>query len=67
MCATTSGTLTLASMLTDPLIQAVMRSDRVSEHDYAALLFRVKDSLAERGWPVPPPAAELPAGELAPA
>ena len=48
MCTTTLGTLTMATMLTDPLIQAVMRSDRVSERDYAALLFRVKDSLAER-------------------
>lgn len=51
MC-TTFGTLTLAAMLTDPLIQAVMRSDRVSERDYEALLFRVKDSLARREWPV---------------
>lgn len=48
MCTTTFGTLTLAAMLTDPLIQAVMRSDRVSERDYEALLFRVKDRLAER-------------------
>jgi hypothetical protein len=48
MCATTFGTLTLASMLTDPLIQAVMRSDGVSERDYATLLFRVKDTLAGR-------------------
>ena len=63
MCATTSGTLTLATMLTDPLIQAVMRSDRVSQHDYAALLFRVKDSLAEREWAMrattEPPVAEM--------
>jgi len=54
MCTTTFGTLTLASMLTDPLIQAVMRSDRVSERDYAALLFRVKDTLAERAWSTEP-------------
>jgi hypothetical protein len=52
MCTTTFGTLTLATMLSDPLIQAVMRSDRVSEGEYAALLFRVKDTLAEREWPV---------------
>ena len=64
MCTTTFGTLTLAAMLTDPLIQAVMRSDHVSERDYAALLFRVKDTLTERGWPAEP-ARELPAGELA--
>ena len=58
MCTTTSGTLTLASMLTDPLILAMMRSDRVSADDHAALLFRVKDRLAERAWPVrPTPAA----------
>jgi len=54
MCTTTLGTLTLAAMLDDPLIQAVRRSDRVSKDDYAALLFRVKDQLAERGWPAAP-------------
>jgi predicted YcjX-like family ATPase len=54
MCTTTSGTLTLATMLTDPLILAVMRSDHVSEDDHAALLFRVKDRLAERAWQVEP-------------
>jgi hypothetical protein len=54
MCATTFGTLTLAAMLDDPLIQAVMRSDRVSEADYTALLFRVKETLAEREWPSEP-------------
>jgi hypothetical protein len=48
MCTTTFGTLTLATMLSDPLIQAVMRSDGVSERDYAALLSRVKDTLEER-------------------
>ncbi|MGD0431232.1 MAG: hypothetical protein ABSA58_09080 [Acetobacteraceae bacterium] len=35
-------------MLSDPLIKAVMRSDGVSEGDHAALLYRVKDRLAER-------------------
>jgi hypothetical protein len=50
MCTTTYGTLTLAGMLTDPLILAMMRSDRVSEVDYAALLFRVKNSLADRDY-----------------
>jgi hypothetical protein len=48
MCTTTFATLTLAGMLKDPLIQAVMRSDRVSESDYEALLFRVKDTLEDR-------------------
>jgi hypothetical protein len=51
MCTTTSGTLTLATLLSDPLIQAVMRSDGVSEREYEALLFRVKDNLAERECP----------------
>jgi hypothetical protein len=41
-------------MLRDPLIQAVMRSDRVSAREYEALLFRVKDTLAERAWRVEP-------------
>ena len=48
MCTTTFGTLTLAAMLSDPLIQAMMRSDGVSEREHEALLFRVKDVLAER-------------------
>jgi len=48
MCTTNFGALTLAGMLNDPLIQAVMRSDRVSQDDYAALLHRVKDTLADR-------------------
>jgi hypothetical protein len=52
MCTVTFGTLTLKSMLDDPLIKDMMRSDRVSEGDHAALLFRVRDALAERGWPV---------------
>jgi hypothetical protein len=51
MCTTKSGTLTLEGMLRDPLIQAVNRSDKVSEREYEALLFRVKDSLAERASP----------------
>jgi len=48
MCTTGLGTLTLAGMLDDPLIKAVMRSDGVSEGEHSALLFRVKDQLAER-------------------
>jgi hypothetical protein len=48
MCTTTFGTLTLAAMLSDPLIQAMMRSDGVSERDHETLLFRVKDVLAGR-------------------
>jgi hypothetical protein len=48
MCTTTFGTLTLAGMLNDPLILAMMRSDGVSEGEHAALLFRVKDTLAVR-------------------
>jgi len=59
MCTTTFGTLTFAALLRDPLIQEVMRSDGVSEHDHAALLYRVKDKLSERWstvWPEPEPA-----------
>ena len=52
MCTTTSGTLTLEGMLRDPLIQAVRRSYGVSEREYEALLFRVKDTLAQRDWPL---------------
>jgi hypothetical protein len=48
MCTTTISTLTLASLLQDPLIQMVMRSDNVSESDHSALLHRVKESLIAR-------------------
>jgi hypothetical protein len=51
MCTTKSGTLTLEGMLNDPLIQAVRQSYGVSKREYEALLFRVKDTLAERAWP----------------
>jgi hypothetical protein len=48
MCMTTTGTLTMSALLTDPLIRMVMRSDGVSEDDFTALLFRVKDTLEQR-------------------
>ena len=48
MCTTTISTLTLASLLQDPLIQMVMRSDNVSASDHSQLLHRVKDSLIAR-------------------
>ena len=48
MCTTTISTLTLDCMLQDPLIQLVMRSDKVSEEDHSELLHRVKDSLSAR-------------------
>ncbi len=41
-------TLTFASLLHDPLVQLVMRSDNVSEQEYSDLLFRVKGSLEMR-------------------
>ena len=59
MCMTTFGPLTLAGMLDDPLIQAVMKSDNVSEREFAALLTRVKHSLDERHPPVWRAAREL--------
>jgi hypothetical protein len=48
MCTTTISTLTLSSLLHDPLIQMVMRSDNVSESDHSELLHRVKESLIAR-------------------
>jgi hypothetical protein len=48
MCTTTMSTLTLASLLHDPLIQMVMRSDNVSEEYHSELLYRVQDSLVAR-------------------
>jgi hypothetical protein len=50
MCTTTISTLTLASLLQDPLIQMVMRSDNVSQEDHSELLHRVKDSLIARAY-----------------
>ncbi len=50
MCTTTISTLTLASMLQDPLILMVMRSDNVSQEDHSELLHRVKDSLIARSY-----------------
>ncbi len=48
MCTTTVSTLTLAALLRDPLIQLVMRSDRVSEDDHSELMYRVKRTLVSR-------------------
>jgi len=48
MCKTTISTLTLNTMLDDPLIKLVMRSDKVSEEDHSQLLLRVKQSLLAR-------------------
>jgi hypothetical protein len=48
MCAMADGTLTLATLLHDPLVQLMMRSDNVSEKDHSELLFRVRDTLRER-------------------
>jgi hypothetical protein len=50
MCTATISTLTLASLLQDPLIQMVMRSDNVSQEDHSELLHRVKDSLIARSY-----------------
>lgn len=63
MCTGTFGTLTLDGMLSDPLIQAMMRSDGVQERDHAALLLRVKNSLDERGQ-MPSP-VRAPRGSIA--
>jgi hypothetical protein len=48
MCTTTISTLTLASLLKDPLVQMVMRSDNVSESDHSELMFRVQETLMTR-------------------
>lgn len=52
MCGLAYGTLTLDSLLSDPMILDMMRSDGVSERDHAALILRVADTLAERDEPV---------------
>ncbi len=48
MCAMTTCTLTLDSLLEDPLVHLVMRSDNVSQSDHSELLFRVQESLMAR-------------------
>jgi hypothetical protein len=48
MCTTTISTLTLASLLQDPLVLMVMQSDNVSQEDHSALLHRAKDWLVAR-------------------
>ncbi|HVY16664.1 MAG TPA: hypothetical protein VHB27_15675 [Rhodopila sp.] len=48
------STLTLATLLRDPLVQLVMRSDNVSEKDHAELLYRVKGTLELRSLTVDP-------------
>ena len=48
MCAMTTCTLTLSSLLEDPLVHLVMRSDNVSHSDHSELLFRVQESLIAR-------------------
>ena len=50
MCTTTISTLTLASLLQDPLVQMVMRSDNVSQEDHSELLLRVQESLIARSY-----------------
>jgi hypothetical protein len=55
MCTTTISTLTLASLLRDPLIQLVMRSDNVSEKDHSDLLHRVQSALIAREAMTPRP------------
>jgi hypothetical protein len=56
MCTTiTISPLTFDSLLQDPLIQMVMRSDHVSEQDHSELWQRVKDCVVARG-----PAQTLP-------
>jgi hypothetical protein len=48
MCTTTISTLTLTTLLRDPLVQMVMRSDNVSDEDHSELLYRVKHALNAR-------------------
>jgi hypothetical protein len=60
MCTTTIRTLNLNSMLQDPLIKLVMRSDNVSEQDHSALLHRVQKSLIARCVEIGRAAADRP-------
>ncbi len=48
MCAMTDSTFTLATLLHDPMVQLMMRSDNVSEKDHTALLVKVKGTLEMR-------------------
>lgn len=53
MCMHGTEPLTLASMLADPLIRMVMRSDGVSEEDFASLWQRAEGALARHRGPGP--------------
>jgi hypothetical protein len=53
MCTTTIRTLDLAALLSDPLIQLVMRSDNVSASDHSALLLRMQEAIVARDYGVP--------------
>ena len=48
MCTATISTLTLTSLLRDPLVLMMMRSDKVSQDDHSELLYRVQSSLLAR-------------------
>ena len=53
MCVITVDTFTMAGMIADPLTRMVMRSDGVSEDEFAALLFRIQGNLAARAVETP--------------
>ncbi len=48
MCGMSIDTMTLSGLLEDQLTQLVMRSDGVSEEDFSALMYRMRDTLAAR-------------------
>jgi hypothetical protein len=48
MCTATISTLTLTTLLQDPLVQMVMQSDNVTYEDHSELLYRVKHVLNVR-------------------
>jgi hypothetical protein len=50
MCTTTTSTLTLTSLLHDPLVQLANQRDKVCQRDYASMLYRVQESLASRAF-----------------
>jgi hypothetical protein len=48
MCENKTCTLTLETLLRDPLVHLVMLSDNVSTSDHSELLLRVQESLIAR-------------------
>lgn len=53
MCTMEDGTLTLGTLLQDPLTRMLMQRDGVSEREFSELMLRVQNVLADRALCAP--------------